>query len=249
MKIYGQFIRTERFFTIVLIGFCAALFCIATWSSMASSSKMQDSRAKLIEKSESLRKSFRVEDLKITNKTQHFHIVSIEKTSNNDIRISLRNDYDKKIIGYALSMGSNVTIGDYIFSERDESISPGNIEEDYQGIGIDPELNAKGIVILAVMFEDGTSDGDPVHIQEIAQHRLGGKMQMEQVLSMLEKVKTLPKDKMTAELNRIKAELKPVEDKDSTFPRYADVWTHFIRRPRDRDLAYGQAHPNNSDLS
>jgi hypothetical protein len=235
MKKYGQLIRTDRFFAVILAVFCAAFFCTSVWSSGASSSK-KEIHAKQIEKLESLKRSLRVENLKVTNKTQHFYIVSIRKTPNGDILLSLRNDYDKKITSYELSMGSKVTMADYIYSEREDGILPGNIVDNYQAIDIDPELSAKGIAILAVMFEDGTSDGDPAHIREITQYRLGGKMQMEQALDTLEKLKSLPKSKMTAELSRIKTQLTTSEPENDALPRYFKFGMDDVRMILSREV-------------
>lgn len=219
MKKYGRLIRTDRFFAALLVVFCAALFCTSVWSSGGLPWK-KEARLKQIEQLESLKRSFQVENLKVTNKTQHFIVVSIEKTRTDDLLLTLRNDYDKKITSYELSLGSKVTMADYLYSEREDGIAPGTIVENYQAIDIDPELRTKGVSILAVMFEDGTSDGDPAHIQEITQYRLGGKMQIERALAALEKVKSLPKNKMIAELRRMNTELTSSEEHNDALPRY-----------------------------
>jgi len=200
-----------------------------------------------LEKLESLKNSLKVEDLRVRNKTQHLYLVSIEKTPDNQILLSLRNDYAKKITSYELSVGSKITMADYIYSEHEDGVPPGNIIESHQAIDLDPELNAKGIAILAVMFEDGTSDGDPVHILEISQYRLGGKMQMERALNTLEKVKALSKDKMTAELSRIKAELKISEDQDNALPRYVKFGMEDVKVILSREIERLSSQPDEAE--
>jgi hypothetical protein len=228
-------ILPERVFTLVLLVFCGMLFYAATWSSWASS-KIKDSRSKQIEKLDRLRDSLRVGDLKVSNKTQHLYIVSIEKKQDNQILISLRNDYAKKITSYELSMGSKLTLVDYKYSDHEDGISPGNVVEELQTIDIDPELSEKGIAILAVLFEDGTSDGDPAHIQEIVQYRLGGKMQLERALLMLEKVKARPRNEISAELARIKADLNSSRDQDSALPQYVKFGINDAKMMLSREI-------------
>jgi hypothetical protein len=164
-------------------------------------------REEIKQKLSGLKESIKIEDLKLTNQTSSFTVVGMEKTQHGDIRISLRNDYAKRITAYEISIGSTTTLLDTALSTHDESIAPGVVKEDILSIDIDPDLQARGIVIHAVVFDDGTSDGNPDSIKEIEDYRLGEKMQLDHTLRLLDAALNVPDEEVLGAISTAQANL------------------------------------------
>jgi hypothetical protein len=119
--------------------------------------------------------------LKITNKTA-FEIIDLQRLDARNIRITLRNDYGKNITGFQVSVGVGRVQTDLAVGGDNFILPKGT----YQGVyAIQHMTNTHGITVLAVVFEDGTTDGDPEAIEEIEYYRLGVKTQRERVLGLL----------------------------------------------------------------
>lgn len=127
----------------------------------------------------------RVEDLRIRNETRAFDVIGVEKTPEGYIKITLRNNYSKTIVAYQTSMGSTTTLVDSFTNAIKMGIEPGEVRERIEAIDVDPELLPRGFVVLAVVFDDATADGDPQFIQQIHDFRLGEMLQTEGFLSSL----------------------------------------------------------------
>lgn len=134
---------------------------------------------------EELKQTFRVESLKVTNLTSRFEVSRLEKTSEGNILIQLRNNYDKTITAYQTSLGSTTTLVEMILSPLGDYIHPGDTTDLMEGINIDPDLEKEGFTIHAVVFEDGTSDGETKSINKINDYRRGEMMQMAHAARLL----------------------------------------------------------------
>src|SRR5262249_167298 len=64
-------------------------------------------------------------------------------------------------------------------------LAPGNSKNEFLALEVDPDLKRKGIVILAVVFNDGTADGLAESIREIQDYRLGEQKQIEHIYGFL----------------------------------------------------------------
>lgn len=119
--------------------------------------------------------------LKVSNRTHACEIVKVE-TNSERVRLSLKNNYNKTITAYAISVGddshshrepsSHLTAGSTW--NHDLRLRAGRIEGE--------------ITVLAVVFEDGSSDGDARVAKEITDYRLARKTQRERIIPVLRKV-------------------------------------------------------------
>lgn len=114
----------------------------------------------------------------VTNKTQAFEVAGITENGS-AVQLSLKNSYKKNIKAYTVSVGDMEMQEDFIYSDR--VISSGEI------YAVDVPIPSSGSAtkILAVVFEDRTSDGDANNAAEIRNRRSGEKMQMERIHALL----------------------------------------------------------------
>ena len=110
-----------------------------------------------------------IQDIKLTNKTSGFRISSIEKAGRH-IQLIFANEYKKAITGFQASIGKTQITEEFSVNEK-SFIPPGaKFTKIY---AIQPMMVEKGVSILAVFFEDGTADGDPVYIRKLNEIRAG----------------------------------------------------------------------------
>jgi len=136
--------------------------------------------------------------VRIENKTGSLTVVGIDKDSNNIhgqdyIRVKLRNDSDKVITSYLIATSKTTGMQkDYTFSESEgtKGILPAATEEwQYPPT---PNMLKDGLVILAVLFADGTGDGDPQKIKAMQDQLYGCKLQISRILSVLDSILESP---------------------------------------------------------
>ena len=152
----------------------------------------------------------------VRNKTQAFQVVSVEQIDG-DYVLTLRNGSGKDLNGYAIGFGAP---GSKVFVELTTServLAPGETAEERipaanLRAGADA-LRQPEITILAVIFEDRTSDGDPQTIAEIEQHRLGVKMQLKRVLPLIEALLNSSNSDTQAALDRLKAQISSLSER------------------------------------
>lgn len=176
-----------RYRNIRLYGFALVLLVLGIVSGSRSSGKnerpqtnQQEGRIKPIE---------RIEDLRIRNRTSMFNIAQIKKVSDNMFEITYKNDYSKTITGFEVSVGGMRVQTELILGGDElEFISPGKTFQ--KAYAAQEGLDLDGMQILAVVFDDGSSDGDIRYIKEITDYRLGMKTERQRVLALLEQVIT-----------------------------------------------------------
>ncbi len=120
-------------------------------------------------KSSSRQREINIQDIKLTNKTSAFKISSIEKAGRH-IQLTFVNEYKKSITGFQASIGKTQITEELIVNEKN-FIPPG--AEFTKIYAVQSLMAEKGVSILAVFFEDGTADGDPVYIRELNEIRAG----------------------------------------------------------------------------
>jgi len=176
----------------------------------------------LQQESANLKETIDVNELPFKNHTSAFNVMVKEKTPEGVLRLVLQNMYDKRITAFKTSLGITSSLVDTILSTHDEGIYPGATREEFFPIDIDPELESKGIAILAVTFEDGTSDGHPEFVKEIQDYRLGQKLQVRHVVSKLNQTLNLPDDEIPEALTKIQSGMLSASEKRySTLPLFA----------------------------
>jgi hypothetical protein len=142
----------------------------------------------------SKQKEINVQDIGLFNKTRAFRITKLEKADKN-IQITFVSEYNKSITAFQASIGTVRITEEFIINEK-SFIRPG--AEFTKIYPVQPMIMEKGISILAVFFEDGTADGDPVLIRELSEIRSGRAKLYEYFLPQIQSVidssdKELPK--------------------------------------------------------
>jgi len=180
-------------FVFLLIGFLA----VSLWSPRASLQEKVNSH------------QLNVEDIRVENRTSAFELVGIEKTDDTYLKLSLKNSYDKNITAIEISIGRVRMTEEFIYNEN-QVIAPGAIfTKIYPS---QPMLTIKGIVILTVVFEDGTGDGDPNLIRAILDRRLGEAIQFTNFLPLLQEVLDSPDDQLPTSLARLKSKVSSLSN-------------------------------------
>jgi len=197
MKDAGGPIQISRFLNGVIAICCVALFAIG--ARVSTRTPQRNIQRQL----EELKQNLKLEDIALTNKTSGFEVASLEKTSEGNIRIGLRNNYDKNITAYQVSLGSTTTLVETILNTFESSIHPGAVVELVEAINIDPDLSTTGLVIRAVVFDDGTADGEAKYIGEINDYRQGEMMQIKHATSLLREIAKTPDNEILRSLGKV----------------------------------------------
>lgn len=137
--------------------------------------------------------------LKLSNRTSGFEAVKVESNGER-VRLTLKNNYNKTITAYAISTGDNrLSLHEFGFEDL---LTPGSTRNH------DVRLPSEGnITVLAVVFEDRTSDGDARAAKEINDYRLGKKTQYNRIVPLLNKVLAARDNEMESALEQAQAEI------------------------------------------
>jgi len=137
----------------------------------------------------------------INNRTQTLQVTSAEKHEGH-IKLSFRNDSSKGITAFVISSvispKTTFTVKEeLIYSELDSVITPGSIFE--KTYGIPGSLKGRKNITLdlvAVVFDDKSSEGDPEVVQGIEDERLAEKTLFARAIPLLDMMLALPNNKM-----------------------------------------------------
>jgi len=124
--------------------------------------------------------------LQISNRTQAFSVIKAERGLN-EFLITLKNNSAKTITAFSISPSKGYTITEeFVLAETADF-----------GIGSNalfsktyPTLNSiqpESIEIKALIFDDGTAEGDAREVRQIVDSRLGEQIQMRRAVKELEK--------------------------------------------------------------
>ncbi len=127
----------------------------------------------------------------IENKTQSFQVANLELNAAGDAYLlTLQNTSNKNINGYSIGTGPGSTV-DVELTTAERIISPGETTQQRIPVShlrgsniLDQPLNP--ITIRAVLFDDGTSDGDYKAVAPMKQRRFGAKLQLQRINGILE---------------------------------------------------------------
>jgi hypothetical protein len=110
------------------------------------------------------------------------NIVLIDTTADaNSVHVNFRNDSLKTITAYS-TLSGGVTYRNELLGTSD-AIAPGAIFSD--GVR-QPQPTYKGLFLVAVVYEDGTTSGEPKFINQILAARAGRQAQLERIIPILE---------------------------------------------------------------
>lgn len=133
--------------------------------------------------------------LAVRNETKSFNVVGIEKTDSRRVKVTLKNDYAKKITAFVISPGKDKNTAiryDFALSESDDGIVPGatyTTEVMLSGPTVEPDQSAPEqltLYVRAVILQDKTSDGDSESVRRALDNRLGHKKQIGRILALLQ---------------------------------------------------------------
>ncbi|MEK6407305.1 MAG: hypothetical protein AABN34_10105 [Acidobacteriota bacterium] len=168
---------------IVLV--CLVLLGVNAWSSSAWPHKsliVSNRQIKSFEEIAEMAKGLQPEKVPVWNMTQSFRLIKLEKVEDRDLKLTLQNGYDKKINGFQLSIG-NVGIHTELMYNQDQMLPPGGIR--VEQFAIQDYTDTKGIALMSVHFDDGTSDGDTVAVKQVEEERSGQKTQIKRALALI----------------------------------------------------------------
>src|SRR5262249_42882970 len=130
--------------------------------------------------------------IRVTNKTKAINAEGTD-VGFDGIRLKLRNDYNKDITAFVISIDNFSYKEEFIYSEMDKVLVPG---ETYSSdIPLPSSLKGRQdqeLVVQAVVFADKTNDGNQNVISEIEEERLGEKLQLQRILPKLKQALASP---------------------------------------------------------
>jgi hypothetical protein len=146
----------------------------------------------------------------ITKRTSGFQPASLTE-KDGDYILVLKNNYGKSINGYVIGTGprGKLTV-DLTIGSR--AITPGDVAEERIPISnlrasSEGGISSPSITILAVLFEDGTSEGAAPAIAEIKERRRGTKIQLKRILPLIQNLLSSPGSAKLTTLGQLKEQI------------------------------------------
>jgi hypothetical protein len=156
-------------------------------------------------------------ELNLSSRVAGFDIVKLEKhlEQNVDfgrIEVWLRNKTGKAITAYDIAVGIIHTQPDLLASDEPKMLPPrGVIRDTY---GMQAELETRGVTIMAAIFEDGSTAGDPEAIHDMTQWRQGIQIQCNYSIKLLRESSAAPDSEIIAKANQIESRLAALSDEE-----------------------------------
>lgn len=153
---------------------------------------------------------------RIQNKTHSFEVTQATANpgANGCIQLSLRNGYHRRITAYGISANKLITIIDFLYGDGEDQpgIAPDAVHTRPVCVpkAVDPNVASKEgreILVQAVIFDDGTGDGDPEFIADILNRRRGSKIQLTRIIDVVKRVLTSGKTIDNTALEALKSEV------------------------------------------
>ena len=214
MKINKNIISDSRLSNLIFAVVCLLILTFGIWSPKAFSSRGVSNQQKqpLTDREyKTMIETLDPNNVPIRNMTRAIRVISIEKIEGGSLRLTLQNGYDKWINGIEISM-VNVGIHEELGSTREHNIPPGGTYE--LVLGIQEHTDTDGIEIAAVIFEDGTADGNLEFVKPVQEQRLGERVQYKRALALIQKHLAEPDANTVEGLDRLESQLQslPVDE-------------------------------------
>jgi hypothetical protein len=138
--------------------------------------------------------------------------------------LRLQNGYEKKITAFQLSFGIVKLKKELIY---DESYSIQHNQVITFENEAEPDLDTRGIEILAVVFDDGTGDGTESAIKDIREYRSGMRIAIKEALPKMQNALSSRKETLASAIERVRSELSALpEIPESSLPYNTKVGIH-----------------------
>lgn len=149
--------------------------------------------------------------------------------------LSLKNEYDKAIAGYAYKLGTSH--GQTRTTLR-YAIAPGEAQVQQMGIPREwlEEVRPEGLTltILAVIFVDDTGDGMPEVIKEFQDYHAGARVQVARIHSLMDDYLRKPDDDLLRWLGTLKSEISSLEESEGGDRSFA--FRHALHDEKERAI-------------
>jgi hypothetical protein len=221
-KYIARFSRTNTIFAILALLFLASLG-VGNWPSGARQRAQKDKLPQ------------------VKNETESFQLVSAEKIDFL-LQLRLKNISKKAITAYKIGYGNGWQTGiDKIIG--DDMVAPGEIEEfrtPFNNISnSDDPASPQSVTILAVVFDDRSSEGDFQAADEILNDRLGQKMQLERINRLIQAVLKSPDANTPAALGRLKSQIASLsEDQGKGQPFAIHIGLYYVKQQVLKQIEY-----------
>ena len=156
-------------------------------------------------------------DFPVVSLVPNLVVVDVNILDNYALLLSLRNDSNKTITAISISSSGVNYRSDFI--DTADIIAPGAIHTEQCGLpsSTSPE---KGITVLAVVYEGGTSGGDAKYVKQIYDVRAGTQAQLSHILPLFRDALATPKNmRLMQKREAIKLALQqlPEEEEGKSF--------------------------------
>ncbi len=205
-----KYFRSGSLIVIIIVFICLTLLGVSAWSSGTGPhrkpgiSTRQKNNMNVTD-IQAMAERLQADKVPVRNMARSFRLIAIEKVENRDFRLTLQNDYSKRINGFWLFVGNVGTEIGPLY-EREQMISPGGIYT--IDLPIQADTDAKGVGIVAVTFEDGSGDGDPESLYVIRETRKGEKTQIKKILKLIRQHLMSPDADTSTALDRLESQIK-----------------------------------------
>jgi hypothetical protein len=169
----------------------------------------------------------------VRNETESFQLVSVEKIGDL-LQLRLKNTSKRAITAYKIGYSNGWQTGiDYLIG--DDVVAPGEIEEfrtPFNNLSSsDDPTSPQTVTILAVVFDDRSSEGDFKAADDILNNRLGQKIQLERINRLIKGVLKSPDSNTPAALSRLKSQIASLsEDQGKGQPRAIHTGLYYMKQ-------------------
>jgi hypothetical protein len=154
--------------------------------------------------------------IQVNNKTYAIEVLD-SRVENGNFKITLKNRSNRNITSYEVSLGGGKSAQTELLYTN-EVIAPGQVfSDDYP---VDDTLIRDGFGIVAVIFEDGTGNGDARVIRQISDIRYGEKLQYQRSLPLLERAASVSDNSLPETLDQLPLQISSPENQDSNLSPY-----------------------------
>jgi hypothetical protein len=149
----------------------------------------------------------------VTSKTEALEVLSVTRRDPY-LRIRIKNVSDKSIYSYRMSYhkSGQALLFSYVMSDTKTALAPGEVYKyDHSFIPNSP-LALEPLVFDAVLFEDGTGDGEEAKVKSLQGLYLANRKELEHVTALVQSAINEPEVETLENLNNLLSKLSETPD-------------------------------------